>query len=263
MEKYKDSSSTLKDDSLSELYSPTQSMSLYSRFSRSIRSLSISSFFFSLIYCFQRLANLPLAFSFSHETAAKAFLVGTSGPKGQVEFWQNTIGEISLFALWVREPPQIFIFLLLWTCTFTCSRTRYATNRVRGVASILFRKACRQTATIATSCSIWPHEILAFSTSVFPSFYSSYIIVHFQVNTMQSHATQLISLYTDAVMWVTLPVSYFLFRLCLSRRRWEGGSGVFVWVFLKGHALIHSGKWEGHDFFRKKFLKYPDLTHPQ
>ena len=144
MEKYKDSSSTLKDDSLSELYSPTQSMSLYSRFSRSIRSLSISSFFFSLIYCLQRLANLPLAFSFSHETAAKAFLVGTSGPKGQVEFWQNTIGEISLFALWVREPPQIFIFLLLWTCTFTCSRTRYATNRVRGVASILFRKACRQ-----------------------------------------------------------------------------------------------------------------------
>ena len=142
MEKYKDSSSTLKDDSLSELYSPTQSMSLYSRFSRSIRSLSVSSFFFSLIYCFQRLANLPLAFSFSHETAAKAFLVG------------YRFGEFSLFALWVREPPQIFIFLLLWTCTFTCSRTRYATNRVRGVASILFRKACRQTATIATSCSI-------------------------------------------------------------------------------------------------------------
>ena len=86
MEKYKDSSSTLKDDSLSELYSPTQSMSLCSRFSRSIRSLSVSSFFFSLIYCFQRLTNFPLAFSFSHGTAAKAFLVGTSGPKGQVEF---------------------------------------------------------------------------------------------------------------------------------------------------------------------------------
>ena len=47
-EKYKDSSSTLKDDSLSELCSPTQSMPLYSRFSRSIRSLSVSFFFFSL-----------------------------------------------------------------------------------------------------------------------------------------------------------------------------------------------------------------------
>ena len=47
-EKYKDSSSTLKDDSLSELYSPVQSMSLYYRFSRSIRSLSVSSFFFTL-----------------------------------------------------------------------------------------------------------------------------------------------------------------------------------------------------------------------
>ena len=23
---------------------------------------------------------------------------------------------------------------------------------------------------------------------------------------------------------------------------------------MKGHALIHSGKWEGHVFFRKKFL---------
>ena len=47
-EEYKDSSSTLKDDSLSELYSPTQPMPLYYRFSHSIRSLSVSSFFFSL-----------------------------------------------------------------------------------------------------------------------------------------------------------------------------------------------------------------------
>ena len=47
-EKYKESLSTLKDDSLSELYSPTKSMSLYSGFSHSICSLSVSSFFFSL-----------------------------------------------------------------------------------------------------------------------------------------------------------------------------------------------------------------------
>ena len=164
-EKYKDSSSTLKNDSLSELYSPTQSMSLYSWF----------------------------------------------------------IWEFSIFTLWVREPPQVFIIPLLWTCTFTCSRTRCATNRVRGVASILFRMASRQTATIATSCSIWPHEILAFTTSAFPSFYSSYILPHFQVFTMQSHAPQLTALCAEAVMWVTLPVSYFHFRLFLSWRRWGEG----------------------------------------
>ena len=34
------------------------------------------------------------------ETVAKAFLVGTSGPKGQVELWQNSIWEFSIFALW-------------------------------------------------------------------------------------------------------------------------------------------------------------------
>ena len=59
-----------------------------------------------VIYCFQSLANFPLALSFSHETAAIAFLVGKSGPKRQVEFWQNTIGEFSIFAPWVREPPR-------------------------------------------------------------------------------------------------------------------------------------------------------------
>ena len=57
-----------------------------------------------MIYCLQSLANFPLELSFRHETAAKAFLVGTSGPKGQVEFWQNTIGVFIIFALWVREP---------------------------------------------------------------------------------------------------------------------------------------------------------------
>ena len=81
-------------------------------------------------YCFQSLADFPLALSFSHETAAKAFHVGTSDPKGQIAFWQNIIWEFSIFALWVRETPQVFIFPLLWTCTFTCSRTRCTTNRV-------------------------------------------------------------------------------------------------------------------------------------
>ena len=40
------------------------------------------------------------------------------------------------------------------------------------------------------------------------------------------------------------------------------GSDAFVKVFVKGHALIQSRKWEGHDFFRKKFLKYPGPPPP-
>ena len=38
----------------------------------------------------------------------------------------------------------------------------------------------------------------------------------------------------------------------------SGGGGeadVFVWVFLKGDALIHSRKWKGHNFFRQKNSK--------
>ena len=31
---------------------------------------------------------------------------------------------------------------------------------------------------------------------------------------------------------------------------------------MKGHTLIQSGKWEGHDFIRKKFLKYPGPPPP-
>ena len=48
--------------------------------------------------------------------------------------------------------------------------------------------ASRQTATVATSCSIWPHEILAFTTSTFPSLYSSHILAHFQVFIVQCQA---------------------------------------------------------------------------
>ena len=124
----------------------------------------------------------------------------------------------------------------------------------------------RQTVTIATSCSIRPHGILAFTTSTFPSFYSSYILAHFQVFTVQSHATQLTTLCADergymsntSCLLFPLPVIFVLDRL----RRVGGGSDVFVWVFLKGHALIHSRKWEGYVFFRKKILKYPGPPSP-
>ena len=99
------------------------------------------------------------AVSFNHETAAKVFLIGKSGPKGQVEFWQNTSWEFIVLTLWVQEPTQVFIFPLLWTCTFTCSRIRTAINRVRGVLEWRVGKQPQ----LATSCSIWPHEILAFT----------------------------------------------------------------------------------------------------
>ena len=59
----------------------------------------------------------------------------------------------------------------------------------------------------------------------------------------------------DSNILVSLPVIFVLEEV-------GGGSDVFVQVFLKGHALIHSGKWEGHDFFRKKFLKYPTQPPP-
>ena len=40
----------------------------------------------------------------------------------------------------------------------------------------------------------------------------------------------------------------------------DGLSDVFVWVFVKGHALIHSRNWEGHDFFRQNFLPHLDVV---
>ena len=48
--------------------------------------------------CFQSLANFPLAFSFSHETMAKAFLVGTIGPKERVESVCRILFENSVYS---------------------------------------------------------------------------------------------------------------------------------------------------------------------
>ena len=56
----------------------------------------------------------------------------------------------------------------------------------------------------------------------------------------------------QAVMWIIIFVLEEV----------GGGVDVFVWVFVKGHALIHSGKWEGHEFFRKQFPQYPGPTPP-
>ena len=117
--KYKDSSPTLKDDSLSELYSPSQSMSLYSRFSRSIRSLSVSSFFFSLCIFIGARFSTYSATSFSGTMyLSENFLIASLSPLSsslssnnrliwargwkssgsRQEFWQNIIWEFSIFA---------------------------------------------------------------------------------------------------------------------------------------------------------------------
>ena len=48
-------------------------------------------------------------------------------------------------------------------------------------------------------------------------------------------------------------IGIFVSKELLNRWGGEGGSDVFAWVFVKGHALIHSRKWEGHDFFAENF----------
>jgi len=165
-------------------------------------------------------------------SVTKQLRQGTSGPKGQVEFWQNTIWEFDIFAFWVWEPPQVFIFPLLWTAlALICSRAQCATNRVRGVAGIIFRMASRQTATIATSYSIWPHEILAFTTSAFPSFYSSHILAHLKVFIMLDYTPRTwTALCADAVMWYFRLV-IFTSGFFLSWRRWGEGQ-IFLCRYL-------------------------------
>ena len=80
-EKCEDSPSTLKDDSLSELYSPTQSMALCSWFSRSIRSLSVSSFFFSLrIFIWARCSAYPVTSFSGTMYLSENFLIASLSP---------------------------------------------------------------------------------------------------------------------------------------------------------------------------------------
>ena len=59
-----------------------------------------------MIYLLTKPRELPTGTCFRHEKVAKAFLVVTSGPKGQVEFWQNTIGEFSIFAFRFGNHPR-------------------------------------------------------------------------------------------------------------------------------------------------------------
>ena len=147
-EKYKDSSSTLKDDSLSELYSPAQSMSLRCRFSRTIRSVSVSSFFFSLRICIWARCSTYSATSFSGTMyLSENFLIASLSPL------------TSSFSSSNR---------LIWARGWKSSGSR----PLVGVA-------------------------LQHYNISFPSFYSSYILAHFQVFTIQSHAKQLTACCAD------------------------------------------------------------------
>ena len=116
--------------------------------------------------------------------------------------------------------------------------------------------ASRQTATTATSCSIWPHEILAFTTSAFPSFYTSYSlypfskhIAHFQVFTVQSHTTQLSALCAD-----TLCELHFNLVIFTSGYFCLGGGGGRIRCFCVG---ICEESYINPFFFAKNFLNTP------
>ena len=108
--------------------------------------------------------------------------------------------------------------------------------------------ASQQTATIATCCSIRAHEILEFTTSTFPLSIPRTSLPIFKF-IVQSHATQLTTgtlcadergyMINTSSLLFPLPVIFVVDRL----KGGGGGSDVFVWVFLKGHALIHSRKW--------------------
>ena len=134
----------------------------------------------------------------------------------------------------------------------------------RRIVGILFRTVSRQTATITTRCSIGPHKnprilhkhISLFLFLVHPRPFSSF--------TVQSQATQLTTLCTDerGYMSNTSSLLFSLLVIFVLDRLGGGGSDVCVWVFLKGHALMYSSKWESHDFFRIKNFKIPRPTSP-
>ena len=125
---------------------------------------------------------------------------------------------------------------------------------VTTLAGILFKMASQQMATIATSCSICPHEILAFTTSTFPSFYSSYILAHFQVLTIKSHARQSTTLCADECSYMSntssllssLPVIFVL-------DRW--GGRCFCLGISEGWCINPFQEVEGPQLFSQKNSK--------
>ena len=121
--------------------------------------------------------------------------------------------------------------------------------------------ASRQTATITTSCSIWLHEILSFNTSTFPSFYSLCILAHFQVFTVQSHATQFTTLCADERGYMS-NTSSLLFSIpvifVLDRER--GRVRCFCLGISKGSCINPFQEVRGPRLFSQKNSNIP--AHP-
>ena len=61
---------------------------------------------------------------------------------------------------------------------------------------------------------------------------------------------------------LNLRFHFFPQPMCHQQSQRSNGHDVFVWVFLKGHALIHSRGGEGHHFFPKKNKKPPAPPPP-
>ena len=128
--------------------SPAQSMSLYSRFSRTIRSLSVSSFFFSLrIFIRARCSTYSATSFLGTMYLSENFLIASLSPLTTSLSSNNRL-------IWDRG----------WKSSGSRPLVGFALQH----------------------CKI-----------TFPSFYSSYILPHFQVFPVQSHATQLTTLYAD------------------------------------------------------------------
>ena len=98
----------------------------------------------------------------------------------------------------------------------------------------------------------------------FPSFYSSYILAHFQVFTVQSRATQLTTLCADqrgymsntSSLLFSVPVIFVLDR--------QGGRVRCFSLGISEGSCINPFQEvaEGHDFFRLIILKYPGSPPP-
>ena len=112
--------------------------------------------------------------SIPREIMAKAFLVS------------KRTGRISVYSsLKLGNHPRssylsTILELLRHLFHTRCAVFLMPQNRVRRGAGILSRIVSQKAATIATNCSIGPHEFITFITSKFPPFCSSYILPFFR-----------------------------------------------------------------------------------
>ena len=174
--------------------------------------------------------RFPLSLSFSHKTAAKAFLVGTSGPKGQVEFWQFLKSVYSLFGFGNHVMSSSFHFSGLGLSLVPAPDVPPQSQ-----------KSSSENGESANSHN--SHKFLhltSWNPRIHHKRISRFLSLAYQpIFNMQSHATQLTDLCADAVIWVTLPVIFVLeevggrvrcFYVCIC----EGSS---IKPFLEGEKI--------------------------